>query len=256
MRDEGRLGPIEWAVAGQPVAGEDVSGDHWVVVDAGGAALVGVIDGLGHGERAAEAAHRAVAVLSERPGQPLDALMQRCHDALTQSRGAAMSLALITYGTDLRAAGAPVGADARSVAAEARGGNGSLGSEARSVNGSLGSEARSLDGPRSALTWLGVGNVRASLVRAVPGGPVSRAAALLHGGVVGYRLPSQLRAQTLTMRPGDLLVMASDGLTDAFADDPPLAQSAGKIAEDILARYNKGTDDALVLAARHRGTPP
>jgi serine/threonine protein phosphatase PrpC len=207
VRDEGRVGPIEWAVAGQPVAGEDVSGDHWVVLDAGGAALLGVIDGLGHGEQAAIAAHRAADKLAERPGEPLDALMQRCHDALTKTRGAAMSLAQISFAHD-------------------------------------------------ALSWLGVGNVRASLVRAVPSGPVSRAAALLHGGVVGYRLPPQLRAQTLTMRPGDLLVMASDGLTDAFADDPQLAQSAGGIAEDILSRHNKGTDDAMVLAARHRGTPP
>jgi serine/threonine protein phosphatase PrpC len=195
VRDEGRVGPIEWAIAGQPVAGEDVSGDHWVVLDAGGAALLGVIDGLGHGEAAALAAHRAAD------------LMQRCHDALTKTRGAAMSLAHISFA-------------------------------------------------HNALSWLGVGNVRASLVRAVPSGPVTRAAALLHGGVVGYRLPPQLRAQTLTMRPGDLLVMASDGLTDAFADDPQLAQSAGGIAEDILARHNKGTDDAMVLAARHRGTPP
>jgi phosphoserine phosphatase RsbX len=201
------MGPIEWAVAGQPVAGEDVSGDHWVVLDAGGAALLGVIDGLGHGEPAAIAAHRAASLLAERSAEPLDVLMRHCHDALTETRGAAMSLARISFA-------------------------------------------------HSALTWLGVGNVRASLVRAAPSGPVRRAAVLLHGGVVGFRLPSQLRVQTLTMRPGDLLVMASDGLTDAFADDPRLAKSAGGIVEHILARHNKGTDDAMVLAARHRGTPP
>jgi phosphoserine phosphatase RsbX len=207
VRDEGRIGPIEWAVAVQPVAGEGVSGDHGVVLDAGEAALLAVIDGLGHGEPAAVAAHKAAEVLAEDPGAPLDVLVRRCHEALTHTRGAAMSLARITY-----------------------------------AYGSL--------------TWLGVGNVRAGLLRAVLGGPVSRTTALLHGGVVGYRLPSSLRAQTVAVRPGDLVVMASDGLTDEFADDPRLAQPAAAIAEDILARHNKGTDDALVLAARHRGTPP
>jgi len=63
MSDHGRLGPIEWATAASPVAGEKVCGDHPIAVYAGGdAALFGVVDGLGHGTAAATAAQRAVAL--------------------------------------------------------------------------------------------------------------------------------------------------------------------------------------------------
>ncbi|HEY2512333.1 MAG TPA: PP2C family serine/threonine-protein phosphatase [Polyangiaceae bacterium] len=73
-----------------PKAGERVSGDAAVFRRAGDIALFAVIDGLGHGPRAAEAADSGVAYLRE---APLDAgvatLMHGLHRALAQSRGAA-----------------------------------------------------------------------------------------------------------------------------------------------------------------------
>ena len=74
MFETGVSGPIEWAVAGQPLPGEDESGDGWVVADTGGATLVGVIDGLGHGHLAAVAAGQAASVLQDNPAEPLNAL--------------------------------------------------------------------------------------------------------------------------------------------------------------------------------------
>src|SRR5689334_21657142 len=58
MRNQGQIGPIEWATARRPLPGEKVCGDYAIAVDvAGGAALFGVADGLGHGA-AAETADR------------------------------------------------------------------------------------------------------------------------------------------------------------------------------------------------------
>lgn len=88
----GRTGPLEWAAAGEPLPGEDVSGDHWIVVDAQVRALLGVIDGLGHGRRAAVAARRAADVLGDNAAEPLDALFVLCHQALDGTRGAAITL--------------------------------------------------------------------------------------------------------------------------------------------------------------------
>ena len=66
MHQNGRLGPIEWAIAGRRLPGEHVSGDQPIAVGIDtDAALFGVIDGLGHGPDAATAAIRAVEVLKE-----------------------------------------------------------------------------------------------------------------------------------------------------------------------------------------------
>jgi phosphoserine phosphatase RsbX len=76
MTDHGRLGPIEWATASRPVAGEVVCGDHPIAVDIfGNAALFGVIDGLGHGATAATAATSAAGMINRSAAEPLDVLV-------------------------------------------------------------------------------------------------------------------------------------------------------------------------------------
>ena len=56
-----------------------------------------------------------------------------------------------------------------------------------------------------------------------------------------------------SIRIGDLLIMASDGIAEDHLDHIDFAASATVIAEQILAKHAKETDDAMVLAARHRG---
>jgi len=53
--------------------------------------------------------------------------------------------------------------------------------------------------------------------------------------------------------PGDLLVFATDGIAPGFETDLHLAQSPGRIADTILNRHFKGTDDALVFVGRYLG---
>ena len=86
---------LEWAVASRPAPGADVSGDASVVLDVGDHTLIAAIDGLGHGPDAAVAAHVAVDTITLHADEPLDELMRRCHDAMTRTRGAAITAATI-----------------------------------------------------------------------------------------------------------------------------------------------------------------
>src|SRR5436190_12658463 len=58
--------------------------------------LAAVMDGLGHGPEAASAARQAAGILEASAGEPVIALVQRCHDGLRRTRGVVMSLASFT----------------------------------------------------------------------------------------------------------------------------------------------------------------
>src|SRR5262249_42714875 len=60
--------------------------------------LLAVIDGLGHGAEAAEAARRAVGVLEEDPSIELLEQLRRCHARLKGTRGVVMSAARFDAG--------------------------------------------------------------------------------------------------------------------------------------------------------------
>ena len=208
MRDNGRLGPIEWATAGRPLPGEHVSGDQPIAIGVDeDTALFGVIDGLGHGPEAALAAMRAVDALNGAPAERLEVLLQLCHRVLEGTRGVAMTLARVDFAA-------------------------------------------------SALEWTGVGNVAADLVTKAATGIHIRSSARLTGGIVGYRIPEIKPAQVVSIRAGDLIVITSDGIAEDHLEHIDFAASAAVIADEILSKHAKDTDDAMVLAARHRGASP
>lgn len=68
-------------------------GDRSLVVAYPGGVLAAVIDGIGHGPAAAEAATAAAGVLRRDPQRPLASLVRRCHSDLVRTRGVVMSLA-------------------------------------------------------------------------------------------------------------------------------------------------------------------
>ncbi|MEB3982760.1 SpoIIE family protein phosphatase [Mycobacterium sp. 663a-19] len=103
------------------------------------------------------------------------------------------------------------------------------------------------------LTWTGVGNVTANLLAKDAAGVHVRSSARLAAGIVGYRIPEIRPAQVIPLRAGDLLVIATDGITEEHLDHLDFAGTATAIAEEILGKYAKESDDAMVLAARHRG---
>lgn len=205
MAEHGWLGAFEWAAEARPRPGESICGDRLIAVDVDGTgALFGVLDGLGHGADAAEAAKCGVDVLRSQRAEPLDVLVQRCHRALSGTRGVAMTLARIDFQTDI-------------------------------------------------LSWIGIGNVTADLVAKHPAGVELRSSARLAGGIVGYRIPEVLPSQEVPIRPGDLLLIVSDGIVEDHLDDIDFSATSLVIARQILHSHAKDNDDALVLAARHRG---
>jgi negative regulator of sigma-B (phosphoserine phosphatase) len=109
-----------------------------------------------------------------------------------------------------------------------------------------------LDLRARSLTWLAVGNVEAVLVRAGTPHDTRPKRVLTRGGVVGYQLPP-LRPQIVPLEPLDILIMATDGIEPDFADLVGLKQSPQRIADTILAKHRKTTDDALVVVARYLG---
>ena len=76
-----------------PYPGQQRSGDAFLVQGTKTGVLVAVVDGLGHGDEAAEVAELAVASLRETAGRSLVACLTSCHEALRGSRGAAITLA-------------------------------------------------------------------------------------------------------------------------------------------------------------------
>ncbi|EUA05936.1 putative sigma activity regulating serine phosphatase [Mycobacterium kansasii 732] len=110
-----------------------------------------------------------------------------------------------------------------------------------------------IDFPAGGLCWTGVGNVAANLAAKAISGVRISSSVRLTAGIVGYRIPEVTPAKVVPIRAGDLLVIASDGITDDHLDHIDFAASATAIAEQILVKHAKDTDDAMVLAARHRG---
>jgi phosphoserine phosphatase RsbX len=201
--DSGAQAVVEVGVAAAALEGESVSGDQCLVRAYPGGVLVAAIDGLGHGDDAAVAAKRAVSVIGEDAGAPLEKLFERCHARLARTRGVVMSLA--AFGP----------ADDR-------------------------------------LTWLGVGNVEGTLIRADPESRQPMESIMLLGGVVGFQLP-RLRASTTQLGRGDTLILTTDGIESGFRHGLRAGGPAQELAEQIMKGHGKRNDDALVLVARYLG---
>jgi negative regulator of sigma-B (phosphoserine phosphatase) len=196
---------LEWAVRSRPIDGAEVSGDRALVRVHGPSAVAAAIDGLGHGSAAAMAAERAADALAGRAEADVAMLVERCHEVLARTRGAALSVA-------------------------------------------------SLDGSADLMKWLGVGNVEGRVVRASKRHAAAESL-LLTPGVVGHELP-QLRASSTRLQRGDLLLFATDGVDPAFADVLDVSGSCAAIADRVLERHGRRSDDALVLVVRYLGGRP
>jgi len=86
---------IEAAFATLPLPGQSESGDLSLIKRVGKGTLIAVVDGLGHGEDAASAAHAAVGALDRYSREPLIELVRRCHEALVGLRGVVLGLAYL-----------------------------------------------------------------------------------------------------------------------------------------------------------------
>ncbi|MGB9177767.1 MAG: ATP-binding protein [Pyrinomonadaceae bacterium] len=84
-----------FGVWSRPHPKEEANGDAYFIRERGGRTLLAVIDGLGHGHGAKEAADVALEVLGDWMGEPLEELFQTIHNALRATRGAVMAAVII-----------------------------------------------------------------------------------------------------------------------------------------------------------------
>jgi negative regulator of sigma-B (phosphoserine phosphatase) len=192
---------LEIGVAGAAIEGEVRSGDLAVFAPYDRGGLAAVIDGLGHGDDAADASAIAERVIRAHASDPAAELLQRCHQALRKSRGVVLTIAWF-------------------------------------------------DLERLELWWAGVGNVEARLVRGASVYGDRHDSALVLGGVVGYNLPPVRPART-ELRPGDAVAFATDGIEADYSVSLTPALSAQRLAERILSRHSRNTDDALAAVVRY-----
>ncbi len=80
-----------------PVQGESLCGDGFLIVPGAARSVYMVVDGLGHGPGAAEAADEAIDTVKRYSSEPLAEIMSRSHDALKKTRGAALSAAVVDH---------------------------------------------------------------------------------------------------------------------------------------------------------------
>jgi len=195
---------LEVGCAGLPIEGETRSGDKGVFATYDGGALVAVVDGLGHGDAAADAAEAASGVLHAHADWEPQRLIEFCHEALKGTRGVVMTLAWF----DLAA---------------------------------------------QTMSWAGIGNVEARLMRASDPPGARHGGPVVLGGVIGSQIPRALRTSTVDLHPGDAAVFATDGVAADFSAvlDPALTPRAQ--AERVLRLHGKGSDDALAVVVRWLG---
>jgi anti-sigma regulatory factor (Ser/Thr protein kinase) len=93
--DARRATGIAWGLVATNAPGEEVSGDQWAIVQRNGALSFMMVDGLGHGLKAHEAAMEAEHVFRDHVEEQPGVLLQRIHTALRSSRGAAVALGTV-----------------------------------------------------------------------------------------------------------------------------------------------------------------
>jgi negative regulator of sigma-B (phosphoserine phosphatase) len=206
---------VEWGVALRAMPGQPETGDGYLVKPLpGGGVLLAVLDGLGHGAKAAAATAVALRTLENSPERASAAeLLRLCHEALQMTRGVALSLARIEVAGTM--AWQSVG-NIRGVLLRAGDGVASL----RGVRRSEGLLSR------PGVVGYRVPRVQTGLF----GVSLSRGDVLV---VATDGVRGDFAAEV------SLADMGSGGVQ--------------QFADGILARYGKDTDDALVLAARYTG---
>jgi phosphoserine phosphatase RsbX len=105
------------------------------------------------------------------------------------------------------------------------------------------------------LTWLAVGNVSGRLRGG--GGVAASGGQWLPSlsGLPGDELPP-LRPATLPLRRGDVLIVTTDGIDPAYADEVAATGTCEEIADRVLRDHGRVEDDALVVVARYLGEGP
>jgi serine/threonine protein phosphatase PrpC len=185
----------------------------------GDLALLAVVDGVGHGPEAAAVAASVLQCLRSHVALDLVSLVRECHRAIAQSRGATLGLAWLSPADEQ-------------------------------------------------VEFLGVGDVTLRLVRHSAHGhdwgsfrslsvcnlrPMTAKTLVGNRGTLGYGIPQSVLTSTCELRPGETVMMCTDGLcADAAVDQLKGNQSAKaeRAAASVLWAHASDRDDATVVVAR------
>lgn len=181
-----------------PLEGETACGDGWCVRQTADHALVLLVDGLGHGPNAADAADAALNLFRAMDDRAPSEIVALLHEALRATRGAAVAVV-----------------------------------EVRRV------------GDGATIDFCGVGNTVTAVI-----GPAGARALPSMNGTAGLSVRG-LQSFTQPWRPGDMLVMHTDGLTTRWRLDayPRIREHHPAITAAVLHRdASRARDDATVLA--------
>jgi anti-sigma regulatory factor (Ser/Thr protein kinase) len=97
FRSPGSASAMPIGVVNIPVKGESVCGDGYFVQIGPFRSVYMMVDGLGHGAGAADAAEEAIATVSRCANEPAIEIILRTHDALKKTRGAAFAVAIVDH---------------------------------------------------------------------------------------------------------------------------------------------------------------
>ena len=92
VAEENAVDHFEVGAINNPLRGEYVSGDGWCVHETDRGIAVTIVDGLGHGPLAKEAALKALLVFAENYQAPVSEVLEKIHTDLRPTRGAAVFL--------------------------------------------------------------------------------------------------------------------------------------------------------------------
>ena len=96
------------------------------------------------------------------------------------------------------------------------------------------------------ICWAGIGNVEGWRLRGD-----KREAMISRAGVVGYQITAP-RDRSEVLEPGDLVILATDGISSGFLQAVTSEADVDAIASAILEDHARAADDALVLVARYQ----
>ena len=110
-----------------------------------------------------------------------------------------------------------------------------------------------LDAASNTLSWLSVGNIQGVHVSIDRNGLPEYESLIMRGGVVGDRLP-ELRTSRASLKPGDMLVLATDGIGFGWYGEYRAGISPVELADSLMRKHCHGNDDAMVLVVRYDGS--
>jgi serine/threonine protein phosphatase PrpC len=212
--------PLDFSVATRACPGRDVNGDDFIIKRWGEGALVGVIDGLGHGQLAHQAAEAARQYVETHLEQPLSAIFRSVGQACYSTRGVVMALARFDFGlqnTDIRLKNLQSGV--RNLQSEIK------------------------------LTFASVGNIEVRVFNSTE--PMNF---IVRRGIIGANAPNPVVTEH-RWKPNCMMVLHSDGLKAHWKwdDFPELAEApATVVAQRLLQRLARDNDDATVVVVRGR----